>query len=136
MADITDLREIQDKVLCLFYFSYSENDTNSNYYTEILSHFKFAVYSGQLHVVTHLTNNNEAVDILAEVIRYFYDSAPGPIQNLNPIHEWDNLTDHKKLDVIKNFTSAKDTASLENVTGLLSGCAEKAFELVKKSGLY
>jgi len=83
---------------------------------------------------TALMDERESVDILAEVLRYFYDNGTGTARE-RARQYWYSSDDIKKADIVALFCGAKDKGVLD-YSGELAALAEKAYGLVHASGVY
>jgi len=76
-----------------------------------------------------------SVSVLAEVLRYFYDTATPGARRIWSIEDWESLTYEQRLARVEAFAGAKDEGEL-NGGGQLAAVADVAFKLVHEGGYY
>lgn len=79
-----------------------------------------------------LLDPQQAVQILAKVLRYHYEQAPADLRRRLELDGYDQQTDAKRLMTARLFVGAKDKGFLTNL-GSLTGAANSAFEYVRST---
>ena len=83
----------------------------------------------------------ESVWILAQVLKYFYDSAPQATKNVCQLDMWNSWNYNNPIDrtymegTVTLFAGAKDKGHL-NATGELAGASRAALKFVIESGVF